>query len=101
VPGGAVEQSALTEAVARAEMRDGLAVSAHHDAAVCDGVDGGRRSALNHDVDPGWQRAELRGRSELLQDDLRHSHRDREALENLHPGGERVGALRVERIESA
>src|SRR5262249_29133906 len=101
VSGGLVEQAALTEAVARTQTHDGLAVSVHHHAAVYYGVEGMRRSALDNDIDAWWQRLELRGRGEVLQDDLRNSRRDRKAAEDLHPRRERVGTLRVERIESA
>src|SRR5215510_572199 len=101
VSGCLIEQAALTEAVARTEMHDGPAVSVHHDAAVYDGVESMRRSALDNDVNAWGQRDEPRGRGELLQDDLRHSHCDRQALEDLHPRRKRVGTLRVERIESA
>ena len=53
VPGGAVEQATLTEAVARTEVHHGLAVAAQDDAAIHDGVEGARRRPLDHDVDPG------------------------------------------------
>ncbi len=99
--GGVVEQAALAEAVARTQVRDGRAVPVYHDAAVDDGVEGVRGGALDDDVDARRQRAEPRGRGELFRDDQRHSRRDRKALEDLHPGGERVGLLRAERIESA
>ena len=54
-------------------MHDGLAVSVYDDAAFCDGVEGVRRGPLDNDIDPRWQRAELRGRRELLTITISHS----------------------------
>src|SRR5262245_29857815 len=40
IPGGTIEQAALTEAVARTEMHNGPAVTVNHDETIHDGVEG-------------------------------------------------------------
>ena len=52
IPGGTIEQAALTEAVARTEMRDGPALTVHYDDTIHDGVEGVGRIALDNDVGP-------------------------------------------------